>query len=674
MANVRKKHIDRNPAKDVAKVADAEGSEISIEGSPNPSSSNHASAAPAASAVPAAPVAPVASEASVAHATSAASAANEPAQEQNMQAQAGEKGGQDGQAPDCARDSRSNDGNVDGAGDADGGEAGIDAALDAEPSTAHDGNPDDEPGDAGDSCDACDANPDGNSADPDDDIASEELFANRTAGNASETRRQRRPRCSFTLEHNNVNGNPGTISELHDKQREFFKLGTPAKPDWRKTALGRLHSLIDKYETPLIEAIHRDLGITRYEAYLTELAPVHAEMKVLRKNIEKFCAPSKMGVEKDLLPTSYVEYWQPHGTVCIINSWESPVAMAVILMAEALAAGNTVVLKNSGRTERCNEVLAAAFEELFKPEYVKFMFGGADMDAVLLTTRFDKFCYVGHRKNAPVVREASLSSSASATMLLDGNNACFVDATANMESAAEKIMWGKMIHAGQTRYAPHFAFVSDSVHKTFINRTFAYIERTYGEDPVHSKGYPRMFSRREFDQACELLDGVGSKAKIVYGGERDPKTLRIAPTVVLCDSIENPLFRRQIVGPILAVGAFGRAEDAFEQINQLPTPPAFYMFSSDKDAEDFAMRSVRFGQGCVNDCMMQVINRKGSHSSTGAAGMGTIGGMRGLEEFGTRRIVAVSGDGSSLKSWRKTPFPLEGYDKAKKVFKFFTAQ
>lgn len=504
--------------------------------------------------------------------------------------------------------------------------------------------------------------------DADDDIAAEGLIVEHAPA------KPQRPRCTFTVEDNNIAGTAGTISELHDKQREFFRTGTTIKPDWRKTALGRLHSLIDKYETPLIEAIHLDLGITRYEAYLTELAPVHAEFKVLRKNIEKFCNPGKMGVEKDLLPVSYTESWQPHGTVCIINSWESPVAMSVILMAEALAAGNTVVLKNSGRTKRCNEVLAAALDELFKPEYARFVFGGADMDAVLLTTHFDKFCYVGPRKNARVVREASLDASAPTTMLLDGNNACFVDATANLESAAEKIMWGKMLHAGQTRYTPHFAFVNESVHKTFVNRTFAYIERIYGKDPIRSKGYPRMFSRREFDQACELLGSIGSKAQIIYGGQHDAKTLRIAPTVVLCDSIDNPLFKKQIVGPILVVGAFERPEEAFERINQLPTPPAFYMFSSDKETEQFAMLNVQFGQGCINDCMMQIANRKGAHSATGTAGNGTIGGMRGLEEFGTRRIVASGSDGSSLKGWRKTPFPLEGYDKVKKVFRFFTSQ
>ncbi len=506
---------------------------------------------------------------------------------------------------------------------------------------------------------------------PDDDIAAEEFISkNKSSKQAS---LQRKHKYVFTQENNNIDGNPGTISELLDKQKDFFKLGTSVKADWRKTALGRLHSLIDKYETPLIEAIHRDLGITRYEAYLTELAPIHAEFKVLRKNIEKFCASQKMGVEKDLLPTSFIECWQPHGTVCIINSWESPVAMSVILLAEAIAAGNTVVLKNSGRTKRCNEVLATAFDELFKPDYVRFVFGGADMDAVLLSTRFNKFCYVGSKKNSPIVYEASTNACAP-TMLLNNNNACFIDSTANIETAAEKIMWGKMIHAGQTRYTPHYAMVSDAVYKTFINRTFGYIEHTYGDDAIHAKGYPRMFSRTEFDQACELLDSIGSKARIVYGGERDIETLRIAPTVILCDSIDNPLFKRPITGPILVVGTFGRAEDAFEQINQLPTPPAFYMFSKDKDTQEFAMRNAQFGQGCINDCMMQIINRKGSHSSTGTSGMGTIGAMRGLEEFGTRRIMAVSGEGSSLKSWRKTPFPLEGYDKVKKVFKFFTSQ
>lgn len=484
------------------------------------------------------------------------------------------------------------------------------------------------------------------------------------------TKKREKPKGKFTTQSNNIAGDVNTIASLQSKQRDFFDSQTELQQGWRRSCMNRLHQLMDKYETPLIEAITRDLGITRYEAYLTELAPIHAEFTRLRKKIDSWIPVKSVTPTLKLLPTRYKRCWQPYGTVLIINSWESPVADAVISLAEALAAGNTVTLKNSGRTKRCNEVLASAFNELFKPDCVRFVFGGTDLDEALLDAGYDKTLYIGPRENAPRVLEANINTTAPTTLMLDGSNACFVDATCNLDQAADRIMWGKMIHAGQTRYTPHYALVKDSVHKSFINRTYAYVEETYGKDPIRAKGYPRMFSRSEYDQACAFLDSLPSKAKIIYGGERDPKTLRIAPTVVLCESIDNPIFKKKIVGPILLVGTFDKADDAFQRINDLPTPPALYLFTTSKNVQEYTMEKVRFGQLCINDCMSQILDRKGVHAATGDNGCGAIGGMRGIEEFGSYRLVAVNRKNDSMKKWRETPFPTDGYEKIKKKFKF----
>ncbi len=476
----------------------------------------------------------------------------------------------------------------------------------------------------------------------------------------------------FSASKNNFEGGQGAIDEMIERQRDYYDSHITQRFEWRDTALARLHSLIHKYEKPLVEALHRDLGITRYEAYMTELAPVYETFAVTRKNLRKWTGRTRLGTASwRVFPETYETYLQPYGVVCIINTWNSPVLMSLLPLCYALAAGNTVVIKNSNRTRRVNQVLNAAVLELFKPDYVRFIYGEDNLDKALVNSNFDKVFFTGNRDMEHEVLRGAAEALAPTTMLLSGNNPVVVDSTANIDSAAEKVMWGKMIHSGQTRITPSYAFVSEKVHKTFINRTYTYIQSVYGKEPIKSKDYPRMFSKTEYDQACKTIDDLAKRGKIIYGGERDPKKLRIAPTVILVNSVNNQALKKPIIGPVLPVVTFKHPEEAFEAINKMPTPPALYLFTKSKSAIKYAMNYVAFGSGCINDTMMQISNVKKSYGAMGEGGMGGIGGRYGVEAFGVQKLIARGR--KKIPAFRRAPFP-ESIKKIQRRFKYRDTQ
>ena len=313
------------------------------------------------------------------------------------------------------------------------------------------------------------------------------------------------------------------------------------------------------------------------------------------------------------------------------------------------------------------------FSELFEHEYVRFVYGGADLDMALLTAGFDQTVYVGPRENNNEVARLTATQPYPTLTMLDGNNAVYVDTTADIADAATKIMEGKMIHAGQHRLCPDYVFVSEAVHKTFINRTYDFVQQTYGSDPLHQKTYPRMFSRKEFDDACNLLDSLGPKCKIVYGGKRDAKTLRIEPTVILCESLDHVILRKPICGPILIVVPFSSPDEAMNTINDLPTPPAFYLFTTHKGTINYATNKVEYGQGCINDVMMQSFCVKAPLSNSGDAGTLITGGWNSVSQFGRWKIMYGSRKASGMKSWLKMPFPTEGVGNLASKFKYKNA-
>ena len=462
-------------------------------------------------------------------------------------------------------------------------------------------------------------------------------------GLVSDAPKKVRSKSTYTIRENNLEGGVGAIDGIIDAQREYYANGKSRSVEWRAKAMERLSKLIRTYEKPLIEALHRDLGISRSEAYLTEIAPLHEEIRVLYSHVEDWTSGKYQHFVLKMWKTRFYSYWQPKGNVCIINSWKSPVYMGLSMLAAAVAAGNTVVLKNSSRTWRCNEVIASAIVELFTPDFVRFIYGGDDVDEVLAVSDFNKIVYVGDKSAAPMMRMGAAQTGAELSLILDGNCPVFVDGTFSISRSAERIMWGKMIHAGQTRISPSVVYVRNDAIKPFVNELYKYVRDHYGKEPIKAEGYPRMFSKEEYDEACELLDKLGGKAEIVVGGGRDDKRLRIEPTVILVDSLDHPVLKKNIIGPILVVAPFHHTGHTLTRLIKADTPPALYSFTANKATKKYIMQNIDFGSGCVNDTMIQIANRFAAQSGADESGMGSFGGKRGLEEFGSRKSVAISG-------------------------------
>ena len=498
-------------------------------------------------------------------------------------------------------------------------------------------------------------------------ISDEEREAEEEAREAKRASRARhRRKVSFTMKANNIEGGEGVIAAMVERHRTYYTLRNTLSFAWRDKAISRVSGLVKKYETPLVEAIRRDLGISKYEAYMTEIAPLHEELKYLRKKASGWTKNKRSFNLKFLPNTTFKQIWQPYGTVCIINSWQSPVLGTLLPFVDAIAAGNSIVIKTDARMWRCNEVLSAMIAEVFKPDYAQIIFGDEYLDELLVKCRFDKIFYCGEREHAEELSEV-MNPLASRTFILEGSCPCVVDSSIDVRMAAERIMTGKMIHAGQTRISPSVVFASERIYKPFINRIYEFIKRTYGDNPITAKDYPRMISKKEFNQACELMEHLSKNCEIVVGGEYDEKTLRIAPTIILVKSIDDPILKKKIIGPILPVVVYTRGEDAYQRIDKMGTPAAFYLFSKNKGTIRYTLRNVDFGTGCINDTMVQIGNRLLPYSAVGTAGNGAVGGRAGVQEFGMYRALAQGR--KSIQKWRLLPYP-DTIDTIKRKFHY----
>ena len=204
-----------------------------------------------------------------------------------------------------------------------------------------------------------------------------------------------------------------------------------------------------------------------------------------------------------------------------------------------------------------------------------------------------------------------------------------VDATARLDLAARRIVFGKLLNCGQTCVAPDYLLIDRRVKDAFLERAEHWVRRLYGKNALDNQGYVHMINEKHFHRVCSLID----PGKVVLGGGCDPATLRIQPTILDNVSPEDPVMQEEIFGPVLPVIPFDRLEEAEDFILDRPRPLALYLFSQDKAVQRRFVERVPFGGGCINDTILHLTNPRLPFGGVGNSGMGRYHGKYSFDTF-----------------------------------------
>lgn len=319
----------------------------------------------------------------------------------------------------------------------------------------------------------------------------------------------------------------------------------------------------------------------------------------------------------------------PYGTVLIMSPWNYPVLLALDPLADALAAGNTVVLKPSAYAPATSRALEKMIGECFPPEYVTVVTGGRTENSCLLDCKFDYIFFTGSKTVGKEVMRKASEHLIPVTLELGGKSPCIVDETANLPLAAKKIVFGKFVNCGQTCVAPDYIYCAESVKDALMKELEKQITEQYGDNPLQNPAYGKLINRKHFDRVCGLID----QDKAVCGGETDPERLRIAPTVMDHVTWEDAAMGEEIFGPVLPVLTYKSLEETAKKINSMDSPLALYLFSSDRDHIRFVKERIQYGGGCINDVVIHLATSEMGFGGVGESGMGAYHGRRGFDTF-----------------------------------------
>ena len=441
------------------------------------------------------------------------------------------------------------------------------------------------------------------------------------------------------------------IENIIERQRKFFAAGKTFEAEYRINALKKLKHTVIKYEDEINAALKADLGKSTFEGYMCEVGLAISEISYMIKHTRAFAAEKRVRTPlAQYASRSYVKP-SPYGSVLIMSPWNYPFLLTIDPLTDAIAAGNTAVLKPSAYSPNTSGIIKKIIEECFDPGYAAVITGGRQENSFLLNAEFDYIFFTGSQAVGREVMRHASDNLTPVTLELGGKSPCIVDSTAKIKLAAKRIVFGKFLNCGQTCVAPDYIYCDERIKDILIEELKAQIKKQFGDEPLLNSNYGKIINEKHFDRISALID----PQKTVFGGKSDRESLRIEPVIMDNVGWDDPVMQEEIFGPVLPVLTFKNIGEAVKRINSRPHPLALYMFTQDKTAAGFVTKRCQFGGGCINDTIIHLATSQMGFGGVGASGMGAYHGRAGFDTFSHKKSIV------DKKTWMDLPMRYQPY-------------
>ncbi|XP_055707509.1 aldehyde dehydrogenase, dimeric NADP-preferring isoform X12 [Phlebotomus papatasi] len=397
-----------------------------------------------------------------------------------------------------------------------------------------------------------------------------------------------------------------TYADIMQKAHAAFASGKTRDVDFREKQLKQLMRLYEENQTEMETALAADLRRHKQESNILEIEFLKNDLKNTLMHLRDWAKPVKP--EKtfvNMLDGVYI-YKEPFGVVLVMGAWNYPLQLTLLPVAAAIAAGNCVVIKPSEVSPNCAKFIADKVPRYLDNECFPVILGGVQETTELLKEKFDYIFYTGSTRVGKIVHAAANENLTPVTLELGGKSPCYVDNSCNIAYATRRILWGKLINAGQTCIAPDYLLCSKEVQGKFLEEARKVLQEWYGKNSKESPDLCRIVNTRNYQR----LVGMLKSANVALGGNTDADERFIEPTILIDVKPTDPIMQEEIFGPILPIVNVENAYDAIKFINARPLALVMYIFTTDNDIQDLFVRSTQSGSMCINDTIMQYARRR----------------------------------------------------------------
>lgn len=443
------------------------------------------------------------------------------------------------------------------------------------------------------------------------------------------------------------------IAFILEEQRKFFLSGETLPIKFRKQMLKKLYASVVFHKEEILSALTSDLGKSDFEGFMCEVGLSLTEISYMIKNVKKFAKEKTVVTPLAQFASRSYKKPCPYGNTLIMSPWNYPFLLSIEPLANAIAAGNTAILKPSAYSPATSKIIEKILSECFEKKFVAVVTGGRQENAALLEQKFDFVFFTGSQAVGKEVLRHTAENLTPAILELGGKSPCIIDSSAKIRLAAKRVVFGKYLNCGQTCVAPDYILCHKDIKDEFVKEVKIQIEKQYGKNPLENSDYGKIINQKHFERVSSLINAE----KVVHGGKTNPETLQIEPTVLDNVTWDDAVMQEEIFGPIMPILTYENLDQVIADLQKKQKPLALYFFSQNKNNIKAVTEKVSYGGGCINDTIIHLATSEMGFGGVGESGMGSYHGKTGFDAFShTKSIV-------DKKTWMDLPMRYQPYDR-----------
>ena len=443
------------------------------------------------------------------------------------------------------------------------------------------------------------------------------------------------------------------IAFILEEQRKFFLSGETLPIKFRKQMLKKLYASVVFHKEEILSALTSDLGKSDFEGFMCEVGLSLTEISYMIKNVKKFAKEKTVVTPLAQFASRSYKKPCPYGNTLIMSPWNYPFLLSIEPLANAIAAGNTAILKPSAYSPATSKIIEKILSECFEKKFVAVVTGGRQENAALLEQKFDFVFFTGSQAVGKEVLRHTAENLTPAILELGGKSPCIIDSSAKIHLAAKRVVFGKYLNCGQTCVAPDYILCHKDIKDEFVKEVKIQIEKQYGKNPLENSDYGKIINQKHFERVISLINAE----KVVHGGKTNPQTQQIEPTVLDNVTWDDAVMQEEIFGPIMPILTYENLDQLIADLQKKQKPLALYFFSQNKNNIKTVTEKVSYGGGCINDTIIHLATSEMGFGGVGESGMGSYHGKTGFDAFShTKSIV-------DKKTWMDLPMRYQPYDR-----------
>ena len=443
---------------------------------------------------------------------------------------------------------------------------------------------------------------------------------------------------------------------VYKLQREAYLRDPYPSLQERKARLDAVERILLENTEAIVEAIAQDFGHRcAEESKILEIFPVIDGLRHTRKKLRKWMKPQRRPISWLFATGSNRLIPQPKGVVGIVSPWNYPLFLTLSPLVSVLAAGNRAMIKMASNSQHLCRLLADKFSEVFPEEVVAILPGVRAGD--FSTLPYDHIIFTGSADVGRTVMRSAAENLTPVTLELGGKSPTIVCDDFDIDEAASRIMYAKLVNAGQTCLAPDYLFLPEGSEDRFVAAAQRLVAERYPD--TNDTSYTSVIDDKAYRRLRMTLEDAEAKGAklvpLVPHASFNDVLRKFPPYLVLNVTEDMMIMKEEIFGPLFPLMTYKDLDETIDYVTHRDRPLGFYVFTNDRARKDKLLYSTISGGVTINNCIIHVAQHDLPFGGVGASGIGHYHGYEGFVEFSKMRPVFTN-PWFSLLHWFYPPY------------------